>query len=92
MAFAVMSALAGWPRFPRVGSEGPESARLSFPLKKSRMRQVHPVPDILTHKLAHTLPSKEMEDWAAKLPGMVNIGLPNPHGGRVFIRAVDLAA
>lgn len=43
----------------------------------------------VTHTLAHTLPSKEMEDWAAALPGMVDIGLPNPNGGRVFIRAVD---
>jgi hypothetical protein len=43
----------------------------------------------LTHTLAHTLPSKEMEDWAAALPGMVDIGLPSPNGGRVFVREVD---
>ncbi|MEN8659749.1 MAG: hypothetical protein ABF313_17075 [Marivita sp.] len=52
-------------------------------------RRSHPS---VTHTLSHTLPSKEMEHWAAKLPGMVDIGLPNPHGGRVFIRAVDPAA
>lgn len=49
-------------------------------------RRSHPA---VTHTLSHTLPSKEMEDWAAALPGMVDIGLPNPNGGRVFIRAVD---
>jgi hypothetical protein len=46
----------------------------------------------VTHTLAHSFATIELEDWAAKLPGMVDIGLPNPHGGRVFIRAVDPAA
>ena len=43
----------------------------------------------LTHTLTHTLPSKEMEDWAAKLPGMVDVGLLSPNGGRMFVRAVS---
>lgn len=42
----------------------------------------------VTHTLAHTLPSKEMEDWAAKLPGMVELGVACPKGGSVFVREV----
>ena len=43
----------------------------------------------VSHTLAHTLPSKEMEDWAAALPGMVELALKGPDGKRVFVREVD---
>ena len=42
----------------------------------------------VTHTLAHTLPSKEMEDWAAALPGMVELPLKGPDQLRVFIRKI----
>ena len=42
----------------------------------------------VTHTLAHTLHSKEMEEWAAALPGMVELGVACPKGGRVFVREV----
>ncbi|SEP03176.1 hypothetical protein SAMN04490248_12051 [Salinihabitans flavidus] len=41
-----------------------------------------------THTLAHGFATSRLEDWAAQLPGAEDVGLPGPHGGRVFIREI----
>ena len=42
----------------------------------------------VTHTLSHSFATKDLEDWAAKLPGMVELSFPNPQGGRVFVREI----
>ena len=42
----------------------------------------------ITHTLSHSFATPELETWAAKLPGMKELGVPGPNGGRVFVRGV----
>lgn len=42
----------------------------------------------LTHTLSHGFATQELEDWAAKLPGMVELPLKAPDGRRVLVREV----
>lgn len=47
-------------------------------------------PDV-THTLEHSCATQELEDWAAALPGMVELALKGPDGKRVFVREVEPA-
>ncbi len=42
----------------------------------------------ITHTLSHGFPTPELENWAAKLPGMNELAVRGPGGGRVFVRKV----
>ena len=42
----------------------------------------------ITHTLSHSFATPELETWAAKLPGMQDLNVPRPDGGRVFVRVV----
>ena len=44
----------------------------------------------LSHTLLQGFATKELEIWAANLPGVQDVGLPNPHapGQRVFLRKI----
>jgi hypothetical protein len=42
----------------------------------------------ITHTLSHSFATKDLEDWAAQLPGMVELAVEAPSGGRVFVREV----
>jgi hypothetical protein len=45
----------------------------------------------LTHTLSHSFATQALEDWAAKLPGMVELSVRGPGDKRVFIREVHPA-
>jgi hypothetical protein len=42
----------------------------------------------ITHTLSHSFATPELENWAAKLPGIQELDVPGPNGGRVFVREV----
>jgi GNAT superfamily N-acetyltransferase len=42
----------------------------------------------ITHTLSHSFATPALETWAAKLPGMQDLNMPGPDGGRVFVREV----
>ena len=42
----------------------------------------------ITHTLSHSFATPALETWAAKLPGMKELDVPGPNGGRVFVREV----
>ena len=43
---------------------------------------------VLTHTLSHSFATQALEDWAAKLPGMVELSVKGPGGKRVFVREI----
>lgn len=43
----------------------------------------------ITHTLSHGFATKALEDWAAKLPGMVELPMAGPGASRVFVREVQ---
>lgn len=43
---------------------------------------------VLTHTLSHSFATQALEDWAAALPGMVDVGLKGSDGKRVFVREI----
>jgi GNAT superfamily N-acetyltransferase len=53
-----------------------------------RSRRSHPA---VSHTLEHSCETPELENWAAALPGMVELALKGPDAKRVFVREVDPA-
>jgi len=43
----------------------------------------------VSHTLSHSFATPALEAWAAGLPGMVELGLKAPDGGRVFVWACE---
>lgn len=53
-----------------------------------RSSRSHPA---VSHTLEQSCETQELENWAAALPGRVELALKGPDGKRVFVREVDPA-